>query len=190
MTKRTFGGQLNISFQNRDWTDPAILDIAIADLFGVYAKTTDNTYADEFVTGITQTAVISATATYDEVVKALFTGQSTINAATNTFGDTLWLAPDRWAQFGSLQTALGGPATNLNPNSQTGSVAGIKVVVDSNFAAGTAVLGDSSFAEFYEQAARLLSVTEVSILGFLIAVYGYSALCVTQPSAFVKFTLV
>lgn len=190
VTKRTFGGQLNISFQNRDWTDPAILDIAVGDLFDVYAKQTDTVYATQFVADVTGTALLPPTATWEDTVEALFGAQAQIQLATNQFADTLWLSPDKWATFGALQTAAGLPATSLSPSSQSGSVAGIRVVVDNNFPTLTAILGNSRFAEFYEQTARLMSVTEVSILGFLIAVYGYSAYTLLDPAAFVKFTAV
>jgi HK97 family phage prohead protease len=47
VTKKTFGGYVQISEQDLDWTDPAVLSIVLDDLGRVYANQTDNYAADQ-----------------------------------------------------------------------------------------------------------------------------------------------
>jgi VCBS repeat-containing protein len=55
VTKKSFGGFVQISEQDLDWTDPAILSIVLDDLGRVYAQQTDNEAADALVAGATVT---------------------------------------------------------------------------------------------------------------------------------------
>ena len=74
----------------------------------------------------------------------------------------------------------------IQPTSFAGSIAGIRLVVDKNFPALTAILGDSLYIETYETVGGQVSVIEPSVLGTQIAFYGYMAWMNLVPEAFVK----
>lgn len=196
VTKTSFAGGVNLSFQDRDWTEPAILDILVADLAASYANATDAAFCTYFVGSVTEDQTITAPADGTKIIGALFAATGTIAAATNTMPDTLWVSPDVWAGLGSLMDGSGRqmfPTVNpvnalgdIRPTSFQGSIAGFKLAVDKNFPAATAILGNSRFIEVYETIGGQVSAVEPSILGVEIAYYGYIAWLNIEPTAFVN----
>ena len=190
MSKKTYGGTLDISFQDRDWTDPAILDIAVADLAALYTNTTDDVAADAFVTSATGTFVLAEGATAQATIAAYLTAAGAIYAAVKRQPDTIWMSPDDWAVAAGLVHATSGapafPGLQTATAVGSGSILGMRVVVDGNFAANTTVIGVSAYVEHYEQAGSLLAVTEPTILGYTIAYYGYVADVTLNVGAFKK----
>jgi hypothetical protein len=200
VTKATYGGYVNLSFQNRDWTDPAILDLLVADLAAMYANQTDNAFCDYFEAAITQTTPVTDPTVAQDWLTALYTGASMVYAADNSYPDTLWVSPNVWAHLGAMVDGSGRPLfTSISPQNTVGdtsptsfssSVAGLRMVVDANFPTNTAILGDSRLVETYEQIGGQVSATEPSLLGVNIAYYGYVAWIVTKPTGFVQFAAV
>lgn len=189
VTKKTYGGTLDISFQDRDWTDPAILAIAVSDLASLFANTTDDAAADAFVTAATQTFVVADAATAAVLTAGILNASAAIYASIKRMPDTIWMSPDEWSYAAGLNTAQGTPAFPGLANATSmggGSMLGLTVVVDGNFAAKTTVVGVSSYAEHYEQAGSLLAVTEPTILGYTIAYYGYVADVTLNAAAYRK----
>jgi hypothetical protein len=175
--KKTFGGTLDISFQDRDWTDPAILGIAVSDLQAVYAAQTDNAAADGMLAATTGTFVLADNAAEGAVRGALMTASAQIFTNTKMRPDTIWMSPDEYAWLGALTGASGivsFPGIN-DATTVGGSIMGLRVVVDGNFAPKTTIVGVSSQVEHYETVGGLLAVTEPTILGYTIAYYGYVA---------------
>jgi len=123
-----------------------------------------------------------ATADGEGLVGAIYAATATIFGATNGMPDTLWVAPDVWGSIGSLSDSTGRqlfPTVNpsnalgsISPTSMTGSVAGMRLVVDKHLPAGTAILGDSTYVETYETIGGQVSVIEPSVLGTQMAFYG------------------
>ena len=197
VTKTTYGGVINLSWQDRDWTDPAIVDLLVQDLAASYFQVTDAAFCSYFNTQITQTQPV-ATADGKGVLEAIYAATGTIYSGTNAMPTTLWCSPDVWGALGSLVDGSGrqmfptvGPQNamgSIQPTSLTGSVAGIGMVVDKNLPAGTAILGDSTFVETYETIGGQVSVIEPSVLGTQMAFYGYIAWLVLETDAFVKLT--
>lgn len=197
VTKSTYGGTINLSWQDRDWTEPAIMDLLVSDLAASYFQATDAAFCTYFVGAVTQTQAL-ATPDGKGVVEAIYAATGTIYGQTNGMPDTLWVAPNVWGALGSLTDSTGRqlfPTVNpmnamgsIQPQSMTGSVAGMTLVVDKNLAAGTAILGDSTFVETYETIGGQVSVIEPSVLGTQMAFYGYIAWLVLEPKAFVKLT--
>jgi hypothetical protein len=178
VTKKTFGGTLDISFQDRDWTDPAILAIAVADLAAVYAQETDNNAADSMVAATTGTFVLIDAPADGAVRSAVMTASSQILANTKMYPDTIWMSPDEYAKYAAMVNTAGGNVSFPGLQDAAGfggSMMGLKVVVDGNFVAKTMIVGVSSLVEHYETVGGLLSVTEPTILGYTIAYYGYVA---------------
>jgi HK97 family phage major capsid protein len=177
VTKQTYGGTLDISFQDRDWTDPAILAIAVADLAGLYAKETDNAAADGLTTATTGTFVLASGAAEGVIRSAFMTAASAIFSAVGSRPDTVWMSPDEYAWIAATTSPNGGPAfPGMGDLLGAGAnIMGLRVVVDGNLAPATTIIGVSTFVEHYETVGGLLSVTEPTILGYTIAYYGYVA---------------
>jgi HK97 family phage major capsid protein len=175
--KKTFGGTLDISFQDRDWTDPAILAIAVSDLQAVYANETDNAAADGALAATTGTFVLADAAAEGAARSAIMTASAQIFANVKQRPDTVWMSPDEYAKWGAMTTSVGLVSfPGINDATTTGgSLMGLRVVVDGNFAAKTMIIGVSSQFEHYETVGGLLAVTEPTILGYTIAYYGYVA---------------
>jgi hypothetical protein len=197
VTKSTYGGYVNLSWQDRDWTDPAIMDLLVADLAASYAQATDAAFVTYFVGTVTQTEAL-ATPDSAGLMGAIYAATGTIYGNTNAMPDTLWVAPDVWGALGSMVDTTGRPMFptvnpvnslgSLAPTQVGGSVAGLKLVMDKNLASGTAIIGDSRFVEVYETVGGQVSAIEPSILGTTVAFYGYIAWLTLEPNAFVKIT--
>lgn len=197
VTKSTYGGTINLSWQDRDWTEPAIMDLLVNDLAASYFQVTDQAFCTYFAAAVTATQDL-ATADGPGLVGAIYAATATVFAATNGMPDTLWVAPDVWGAIGSLSDTTGRqlfPTVNpsnalgtIQPGSMSGSVAGMKLVVDKHLPAGTAILGDSTYVETYETIGGQVSVIEPSVLGTQMAFYGYVAWLVLNADAFVKLT--
>jgi HK97 family phage major capsid protein len=197
VTKSTYGGTINLSWQDRDWTDPAIMDLLVSDMAASYFQETDKAFCTYFAGAITATQAL-ATADGEGLVGAIYAATATIFGATNGMPDTLWVAPDVWGAIGSLHDSSGRqlfPTVNpsnalgsISPTSMSGSVAGMRLVVDKHLPAGTAILGDSTYVETYETIGGQVSVIEPSVLGTQMAFYGYIAWLVLEAAAFVKIT--
>jgi HK97 family phage major capsid protein len=197
VTKSTYGGVVNLSWQDRDWTDPSILDLIVADLAASYANATDAAFVTYFLSTVTQTEAL-ATPDSKGLLGAIFAATGTIFSQTNTMPDTLWVAPDVWGSLGSMVDSTGrqlfatvNPVNGLgtiSPTTMTGSLAGYKLAIDKNLPSGTAVLGDSTYVEVYETVGGQVSAIEPSVLGTQIAFYGYIAWLTLEAKAFVKIT--
>jgi HK97 family phage major capsid protein len=195
--KSTMGGSVNLSWQDRDWTEPAVLDLLVSDLAGGYAQATDAAFCAELVAKVTQTVPVGgATPTSADWLTAIYGAAAIVFGAGNATPTTLWVAPDVWADLGAAVDAVGRPLFPavlpqnamgaIAPTALEGSVAGMRLAVDGNFPAGTAILGDSTAAEFFEQVGGMVSALEPTILGTAIAFYGYAATCIVRPNALVK----
>lgn len=177
ISKKTFGGTLDISFQDRDWTDPAILAIAVSDLQAVYANQTDDAAADAALAATTGTFVLADNGAEGPSRAAIMNASAQIFANVKQRPDTVWMSPDEYAKWGAMTTTVGLVSfPGINDATTTGgSIMGLRVVVDGNFAAKTMIIGVSSYFEHYETVGGLLAVTEPTILGYTIAYYGYVA---------------
>lgn len=195
ITKGTYGGQLNISFQNRDWTDPAILNIAVADLGKVYARQTENVVADALLAASTGEQALAANAAADVFLAALYGAAGTVKTGCGSLPDTLYASVDQWVRIGSFVDTTKRPlfpalapsnaAGTMDATSFASNPLGLKLVVSSDFADGTLIMGRSEYLEVYEDGPVGLSVVNPSTLGFIVARYGYLAHKVTVGDAFV-----
>jgi phage head maturation protease len=194
--KVTFGGSLRISFQDRDWTDPAILNIVIADMVKEYARATEASAAAALVAGATGTETLAANATSDAVIAAIYNAAVKVNTATGDMPNVIAAAPDVWARLGSLVDGNKRPIfPSLNPSnaggqldasSFAGNPLGLRLVVARDLAPGTFIVGSSSWFETYELVGGQLSVVDPNVLGFTVAYYGYFAAKVIVGAAFTK----
>lgn len=199
VTKATYGGAVEVSFQNRDWTDPAIMGIVIADLVREYAEQTEAAAAIALTTGATGSQDLTAAGDAAAVTSAIYDGAEKVHTAAGELPDTLYVSPDQWARLGKLADTTNRPLfpslapSNANGQMNAGSFAsnpfGLRLVVSNHFGGPTMILGVSRLLEHFEQVGGQLSATNVSTLSTTVAYYGYAAELVTIGGGFVKMTL-
>lgn len=196
VTKATYGGYVNLSFQNRDWSDPAILNLLISDLAAQYMRQVGSAFATYLETTVTATTPVTDVNDPADWLTALFTASATIYGAVNSMPNTLWVSPDVWAFLGSMVDTTGRPLFpsigpmnalgRIGPQSLTGDIATFNLVVDAYFPPKTAIVGDATYVETYEQIGGQVQAVEPTLLGTNIAYYGYAAWAVLDPDAFVQ----
>lgn len=183
VTKRTFGGTLDLSQQTLDWTSPDALDLVISDFGDVYAEMTELAASEFFAT---VNGSNTSTLAVDTVEHTL---QSFANAAVDVYGqckrmpDTIWLSLNNWALYSSMVNSydelvfpgLGAGQINLSTNQFSGTPLGLRVVVGPSLADDTLVMGVRRLVESYEQRRGLLSAVKPTILGYDLSYFGYLA---------------
>jgi HK97 family phage major capsid protein len=197
--KTTYGGTVDISRQDIDWTSPGAWDILVRDLANVYAVQTETAAAAAFKAGATATAVVVATNDLKGWTLAIYTAAMHAYQAGFKMPDRIWCSLDVWAALGSLVDVarvvlpqdtvaeMGAPGTSTIA-SMRGDLLGVPRIVVPTFAAGTCIIGNSSMFEVYEEVIGLLSVIEPSILGVQVAYGGYVAFGALQGTALVPLT--
>ena len=197
VTKSTYGGSLAISFQDRDWTEPEILNLVVTDMSSQYAVQTDTAAATELVTAAKATEPLTATPTSAETIKAIANASATIGSKVFEMPDVLYVSFDKWAMLAALCDTTGRPAfpyvAPMNSGGTNGSgvrsmemnVMGLRVVADANLPAGTIIVGRSELLETYETIGGQVSVVSPTTLSFQLAYYGYFATKVIEPNGFV-----
>lgn len=191
VTAATYAGHLNISRQDIKWTSPGILQIVFDDFAYVYAIRTCGDACTQFLASVTGATVpITAPVDSAKVIKALYTAAQTSLTEGEALPDTLWASPDVWGSLGSMMGGTTGlPAfPSLSVTSPGGNPIGLRLVVDAHFPAGTAVVGPSRFAEWYEDIDGLMQVQEPDVLGQLVGYAGYGAFVNVAPTSFAKIT--
>ena len=199
VTKGTYGGYVNLSMQDLEWTDPAVLSLILDDMGRIYANTTDNVAADNLLAGVTQSAVLTDPTSPSEWVSDIFAAASTILSNSNGNLPThLFLSPNMWAYLGQLVDTAGRPLfPQVGPMNAFGTVQagatdavafGLRVVVDRNFASDTVIVGDASGFEIFEQQKGALSLESPSTLSRTLSFHGYFATLMIDNTKFVKLT--
>ena len=190
-TKTTLSGQVTLSIQDLDFTDPASLNIILNDLIGEYLIASDNVAADAIVAGATASGS-TWTVTADNpssLITAIYTAAYNILLATNFLPDHIFVAPGVWQALGKqldgdkrpvfpyvgaagLMGVNGMGAADITV-ANTFNPFGLNLVADNNFAAGTMVVARGLAIEFYEQVRGLMSVELPSTLGRNFSYAGY-----------------
>ena len=196
--KQTYGGTVDISRQDIDWTSPSAWDILVRDLAAVYAIQTETAAALDFKTKAIGTAVAVGGNTLQDWTVALYTAAMHSYQASFQMPDRIWCSLDVWAALGSLvdiarvvlppTTDYDNAAGTSNLQSFAGDVLGLPRIVVPTFPAGTAIVGPSAAYEVYEEVIGLLSVIEPSILGVTVAYGGYVAWGALYGAALVPLT--
>jgi HK97 family phage prohead protease len=202
VTKQIFGGYVNISEADIDWSDPAILSVVLDDMGRIYANATDNYAADQLVAGATTTKAFADFGTTSDpaawVAAAYYAASTILSASNGNLPNHMFVAPDVFQLLGQLSDTADRPLfPQVGPMNAFGTMTagsvdatafGLKVVVDRNFAAGTLIIGDGSGYELFEQQKGAISIESPSTLSRTIAFRGYFAALMIDPTKFVKFT--
>jgi HK97 family phage major capsid protein len=179
-TAVTYGGYVNVSRQNIDFSEPQILDIIVNDLAAQYAIQTES------ATGTTLAATTTPAVDYtannaDSLVAAIWGAAATVYNAVRGQGRlAIAVAADTLGQFGPLFAPVN-PRDAQSPGFEAGrfgqgvlgSISGIPVVMSAGLSSGEAYLFSSAALEVFEQRVGTLSVTEPSVLGVQVAYAGY-----------------
>jgi HK97 family phage major capsid protein len=195
----TYGGYVNLSRQDVDWSQPSVMDLVVNDLAAQYAILTEQTAVQAFYAGGTAGSVtVPATPTSDNVAAALWSAAASVYTATKGQGRLLAVAsPDVLGIIGPLFAPINPiDAQSEGFNAATfgqgimGAVAGIPIVVTSGFAAAKSLMVlSSAAAEVYEDRIGSLQVIEPSVLGIQVAYAGLFATLITQASGIIKVTV-
>jgi HK97 family phage major capsid protein len=199
VTMKTYGGYVNVSRQNIDWSVPQIMDIVVADLAGQYAIETEQVTAAALeANAVAQTPALPATPTPADVSAAIWKAAGAAYVATAGVGSlVLCVAPDVMGLIGPLFAPVNptnSQSSGFNAGSfgsgPQGSISGIAVVMSTALTAGTALMVNTAAAEVYEQRIGTLSVTEPSVLGVQVAYAGYFSPAIIQASGIIKLDAV
>jgi hypothetical protein len=198
VTPATLGGYVNVSRQDIDWSQPAVMDIVINDLAAQYAIVSEQTAVQAFYTGSTAGPTLPASPTSDNVASVLWTAAASVYTATRGQGRLLAVcSPDVLGSIGPLFA----PINPLDAQSEgftagtfgqgvMGAVAGIPVIVSTGFAAAKSLIVlSTAAAEVYEDRIGSLQVVEPSVLGIQVAYAGYFASLIVQATGIQKVTV-
>lgn len=192
----TYGGYVNVSRQNIDFSMPSTMDVIISDLAAQYALETEGAVAAALAANnasdVTYDMTPASGTVADAVAGAVWSAAATAYNAVK--GSSLFLvcAPDRLAVFGPLfapygpqnQQGTGFLASNFGQG-PLGTISGIPVIMSSQLASGEAFIVARSAIEVYEQRVGTLQVTEPSVLGVQVAYAGYFTPLVIEANGIV-----
>lgn len=196
----TFGGYVNISRQNIDWTQPNVMDIVIGDLTNEYAFETETEAGTLLVAAAQPGPTIPADATAQAVANALWAaaGLAFANmwAARMPMGRLIFaLAPDMLGAIGPLfapvnpqnaqSAGFNAGAFGQGPQPQ---ISGVTPVVSAALPAGTSLVIASNAVEAYEDRIGSLQVVEPSVLGVQVAYAGVFSLPILEDGGVISVT--
>jgi len=177
----TYGGYVNVSRQNIDFSSPGVMDTIINDLAARYAIQTEAALGTSLDASTSTNVGYGVSPTAATIRTALWTAASTIYTATAGLGRViLALSPGRLPVFGPLfapivSVAQTGDGLSAGDFAQglIGAVAGIPTYMSAGLGTNKAFLFSTAAVEVYEQRVGTLQVTEPSVLGVQVAYAGY-----------------
>lgn len=190
VSKTTLAGQVTLSVQDIDFTNPAAMQLILNDLMGEYMIASDNFAADNLLAAANSSGVWDGTVA--DLLKSVYDAASDISTGRNWMPTHMFVSVDVWAQLGQLADTTGrqifplianglsgyNAAGSQNATSWNGNPLGLQLVVDSNFAAKTMIItrvgqGQGDAFEFYESIRGLQSLENPSVLGRNMSFHGY-----------------
>jgi HK97 family phage prohead protease len=190
VTKTTLAGQVTLSAQDIDFTNPAAMQLILNDLMGEYMIASDNVAADNMLAAANASGVWDLTVA--DLLKSVYDAAVDISTNRNWTPTHMFVSPDVWGQLGQLADTTGRPVFPFigagltgqnalgggNATSWNGNPLGLQLVVDSNFAAKTMIItrvgqGSGDAYEFYESIRGLQSFENPATLGRNMSFYGY-----------------
>ena len=207
VSKTTLAGQVTLSIQDVDFTDPASLQIILNDLVGEYMLASDNVAADAITTGAAASGATWTVNATDpsSLFNALYTAAYNILTETNFLPDHLFVDPNVWLYLGKQLDAdkrpvfpyvgaaglmgMNAAGTSNITQMNTFNPFGLSLVADKNFAASTMVVARAQAIEFYEQIRGLMSVELPSTLGRNFSYAGYVSTFIADSTQVQKITI-
>jgi uncharacterized protein len=198
ITKDIYGGYVEVSEASIDWSSPEVLQGLLEDMGKKYALATDNAAADALLAGTSQTTGNVDPADPADWIQKVYACANTILANGNYLPDHLFVSGDVFAQLGTLSDDQGRPLFpqvgpmnafgSMNAGSREAVVFGLRLVVDTNFAAKTTIVGAAATGAFrcYEQQKGAISIDNPSTLSRTVAFRGYFAPKMIDANQFMK----
>lgn len=194
----TYGGYVNISRQNIDFSNPSILDTVVTDLAGQYAIETEAVFAAAVAAAATGTQGygLASAASQTSIAKAIWTATGSVFAKTKGKGRLfIAVSPTVLELFGPLfqpynasnSQSAGLSAANYGTG-VLGTISGLPVIMSAGLGSGKAYLGSTAAVEAYEQRIGTLQATEPSVLGLQVAYAGYFGTVTVESGAVVELT--
>lgn len=192
----TYGGYVNVSRQNIDFSSPQVLDIIISDLAARYAIQTEAALGSELAATTTTAVGYGSSPTAVTVAAAIWNAVGKVYTATRGQGRVaLAVSPGKLGVFGGLFA----PVNPQNSQSQgfnaanfgqgvLGSISGVPVICSAGLPDNTAFLFSTAAIEAFEQRVGTLQVTEPSVLGVQVAYAGYFTALTIEDDAIVPLT--
>ena len=199
VTKSTVAGQVTLSIQDIDFTDPSALQLVLNDLAGEVLIKTDDIAADALVAGKTASGSTWTVTANDpsSLIESLYDAAREIAEDSNYFPTHLCVSPDVWQKLGQQLDGSKRPVLGYTTNGVIGQnsigrvgglgynamdVFGLELVVDNNFASGTMLVVYAPGFEIYESGASLQSFENPSTLGRTLSIHQYFATFVAKSS--------
>ena len=207
VSKTTLAGQVTLSIQDVDFTDPASLQIILNDLVGEYMLASDNVAADAITAGAAASGATWTVSSTDpsSLFNALYTAAYNILTETNFLPDHLFVDPNVWLYLGKQLDGdkrpvfpyvgaaglmgMNAAGTSNITQMNTFNPFGLSLVADKNFAASTMVVARAQAIEFYEQIRGLMSVELPSTLGRNFSYAGYVSTFIADSTQVQKITI-
>lgn len=194
----TYGGYVNVSKQNLDFSNPSILDTVVNDLAANYAIETEAVFAAAVAAAATGTQGygLASAASQTSIAKAIWTATGSVFAKTKGKGRLfIAVSPTVLELFGPLfqpfnaqnSQSAGLSASNYGTG-VLGTISGLPVIMSAGLGSGKAYLGSTASVEAYEQRVGTLQATEPSVLGLQIAYAGYFGTVTVESGAVVELT--
>lgn len=183
----TYGGYVNVSRQNIDFSSPQMLDAVVNDLAAQYAIQTEAALGTALIatTNTIDSTEAAGSETAAGLAKLLWQAAAAIYTATKGQGRVvLGVPPSRLGTWGPLfapvnpqnAQSTGVRASDFN-SGLVGNISGIPVYVSAGLSSAPATtLGlvfSTAAVEVYEQRVGALQATEPSVLGVQVAYAGY-----------------
>jgi HK97 family phage major capsid protein len=191
----TYIGGGDLSWQAVSWSTPDALSLWFNLAGEAYAVATETKAAAVLgsagAAGGTATTLISGSSTFDNVMAAIVSGAKTVYANSRAAADTLWVSPDVFYYIAGLTSANSAKLVSegsLSLTGQSGSVAGVRIVMSPGLATGKAYIGDSRAFIVAENAGAPveLRVVEPAIGGYEVGVIGAFAAAGFSNARFAK----
>jgi HK97 family phage major capsid protein len=195
VTAHTYGGYVNVSRQNVDWSVPAIMDLVVQDLAAQYAIQTEAAVVAALVAGATAGATLPTGAlTVAQIVGAIWGAAGSIYTATHGIGGVFAVCgPDMLGVIGPVFPPVNpqngfGSGFNASNFGQglVGNIAGIPLYVSAAMPTNTVLVLSGAAAEVYEDRIGALQVIEPSVLGVQVAYAGYLAQLILLATGIIK----
>jgi HK97 family phage major capsid protein len=192
----TYGGYVNVSRQDIDFTNGQAMDLVIQGLASNYAIQTEAAVGTALDASTGTPVGYGASPTAVTIRAALWSAAATVYTAVKGQGRlVLALAPDRLAAFGPLFTPIPtavAPGEGLVAgefgSGQVGGISGITAVMSAGLASTKAFLFSTAAMEVFEQRVGTLSVTEPSVLGVQVGYAGYFTPLLISNNGIIELT--
>jgi HK97 family phage prohead protease len=200
VTKQVFGGFVQLSEEDQEWTEPAVLSLLVDDMARIYAQQTDVYACAQFEAGVTQTATLtSATDPADWIAFVYEAAQTILINSNGNLPNVIIMDPLYFRNLGALVDKDDRPLfPTIGPMNASGSLAptefggtafGLQIVVDKNLVkpgGNNLYVGRSDGFECFEQPKGAISVEAADgSLSRFIKFRGYFATLMIDDTKFV-----